>query len=61
MLKKQSTIKQFEKIKTDPYWAFAGGQFLRLKKKIDSFGKNTEVKTPEHERIDYWFKSKEND
>ncbi len=34
-------------------------QFLKLKNKIDSFNKNTKVKTPEHERIDYWFKPEE--
>ena len=33
--------------------------FLKLKDKIDSFTENTKVKTPEHERIDYWFKSEE--
>lgn len=34
-------------------------QFLKVKQKIDSFDKNTEVKAPEHERIDYWFKPEE--
>lgn len=34
-------------------------QFLKLKSKINSFDKNTKVKTPEHERIDYWFKTEE--
>ena len=34
-------------------------QFLKLKEKIDSFDKNTKVKAPEHERIDYWFKPEE--
>ena len=34
-------------------------QFLKLKEKIDSFGRNTEVRVPEHERIDYWFKPEE--
>ena len=34
-------------------------QFLKLKVKIDFFDKNTKVKTPEHERIDYWFKQEE--
>ena len=34
-------------------------QFLKLKEKIDSFDKNTEVKAPEHEKIDYWFKPEE--
>jgi len=31
-------------------------QFLKLKERIDSFNKSTEVKVPKHERIDYWFK-----
>jgi len=34
-------------------------QFLKLKDKIDSFNKDTKVKVPNHERIDYWFKSEE--
>ena len=34
-------------------------QFLKLKNKINSFNKNTKVKIPEHERIDYWFKPEE--
>ncbi|MEA3272973.1 MAG: DNA methyltransferase [Patescibacteria group bacterium] len=34
-------------------------QFLKLKEKIDSFDKNTKVKTPKHKRIDYWFKPEE--
>ncbi len=33
--------------------------FLWLKNKINSFSKDTKVKTPDHERIDYWFKSQE--
>ncbi|MFC1613470.1 DNA methyltransferase [Patescibacteria group bacterium] len=33
--------------------------FLKLKEKIDSFNKDTKVKVPEHERIDYWFKPEE--
>ena len=33
--------------------------FLKLKDKINSFNKNTEVKAPKHERIDYWFKPEE--
>jgi len=33
--------------------------FLKLKEKIDSFNKRKEVKTPNHERIDYWFKPEE--
>ncbi|MEA3464342.1 MAG: DNA methyltransferase [Patescibacteria group bacterium] len=34
-------------------------QFLKIKEKIDFFNKSTRVKTPEHERIDYWFKQEE--
>jgi len=34
-------------------------QILKLKEKIDSFNKSTIVKTPKHERIDYWFKQEE--
>lgn len=34
-------------------------QFLKLKDKIDFFSKDTKVKVPEHERIDYWFKPEE--
>lgn len=30
-----------------------------LKEKLDSYGENTEIKTPGHERIDYWFKPEE--
>jgi DNA modification methylase len=30
--------------------------FSTLKAKLDTYGKNTKVKAPEHERIDYWFK-----
>ena len=33
--------------------------FSKLKNKIDSFNKDTKVKVPEHERINYWFKSEE--
>lgn len=33
--------------------------FSKLKNKIDSFNKGTKIKTPEHERIDYWFKQEE--
>lgn len=36
-----------------------GYQFLKLKKTISSFGKETEIELPEHERIDYWFKPEE--
>ncbi len=31
----------------------------KLKNRIDSFNKNTKIKTPGHERIDYWFKPEE--
>jgi len=31
-------------------------QWSKLKEKIDSFDKDTKVKIPEHERINYWFK-----
>ena len=34
-------------------------QFLKIKEKINCFNKRTKVKTPEHERIDYWFKPEE--
>lgn len=34
-------------------------QFFKLITKINSFDKYTEVKAPEHERIDYWFKPEE--
>jgi len=34
-------------------------QFLKIKQELDSFNKNTKVKVPEHERINYWFKSEE--
>lgn len=30
--------------------------FVTLKAKLDTYSKNTKVKAPEHERIDYWFK-----
>lgn len=33
--------------------------FALLKSRIETYGKNTKVKTLEHERIDYWFKSEE--
>ena len=33
--------------------------FAILKERIDAYSKNTKVKTPEHERIDYWFKQEE--
>lgn len=33
--------------------------FLEFKNRIDSFNKDTKVKVPEHERIDYWFKQEE--
>ena len=31
-------------------------QFCTLKEKIDSFDQNVEINTPEHARLDYWFK-----
>ncbi|MCZ0933212.1 MAG: DNA methyltransferase [Oligoflexia bacterium] len=34
-------------------------EFLKLKEKISSFDKNIKLKTPRHERIDYWFKEDE--
>ncbi len=33
--------------------------FIALKTKIDTYSKDTKVKAPEHERIDYWFKAEE--
>lgn len=33
--------------------------FAILKAKLDTYNKDTKVKTPEHERIDYWFKPEE--
>ncbi len=33
--------------------------FIALKAKLDTYSKDTKVKTPEHERIDYWFKPEE--
>ena len=33
--------------------------FNALKAKLDTYNKDTEVKAPEHERIDYWFKLEE--
>lgn len=33
--------------------------FIALKAKIDACSKDTKVKAPEHERIDYWFKPEE--
>lgn len=33
--------------------------FIALKVKIDAYSKDTKVKAPEHERIDYWFKPEE--
>jgi len=33
--------------------------FTVLKAKLDTYNKDTKVKTPEHERIDYWFKPEE--
>jgi len=33
--------------------------FIDLKYKLNSYNTNTKVKAPEHERIDYWFRSEE--
>jgi len=33
--------------------------FAVLKAKLDTYNKDTKVKAPEHERIDYWFKPEE--
>ncbi|MBI5682221.1 MAG: hypothetical protein HZC45_03490 [Deltaproteobacteria bacterium] len=33
--------------------------FTALKGKLDTYNKDTKVKAPEHERIDYWFKPEE--
>jgi DNA modification methylase len=33
--------------------------FTILKEKLDTYSKNTKIKAPEHERIDYWFKPEE--
>lgn len=33
--------------------------FIALKAKLDTYSKDTKVKAPEHERIDYWFKPEE--
>ncbi len=33
--------------------------FISLKAKLDTYNKDTKVKAPEHERIDYWFKPEE--
>lgn len=34
-------------------------EFARLQEKLETYDKNTKVKAPEHERIDYWFKPEE--
>ena len=34
-------------------------EFAKLQKKLETYSKNTKVKAPEHERIDYWFKPEE--
>src|SRR4030042_6508612 len=34
-------------------------EFAELKSRIETYNENTEVKAPEHERIDYWFKPEE--
>ncbi|KKP56330.1 MAG: methylase N-4/N-6 domain protein [Parcubacteria group bacterium GW2011_GWC1_34_10] len=31
-------------------------EFTKLQNKLETYNKNTKVKAPEHERIDYWFK-----
>jgi len=33
--------------------------FIALKERLDIYSKDTKIKAPEHERIDYWFKSEE--
>ncbi|PIU18222.1 MAG: hypothetical protein COT16_02955, partial [Elusimicrobia bacterium CG08_land_8_20_14_0_20_44_26] len=33
--------------------------FFVLKERLDIYNKDTKIKTPEHERIDYWFKPEE--
>ena len=34
-------------------------QYLELKEKLDTYSKDTKIKVPEHERINYWFKPEE--
>ena len=34
-------------------------EFIAIQKRLDSYSENTKVKSPEHERIDYWFKPTE--
>jgi len=34
-------------------------EFLSLKNKLETYNKNTRAATPNHERIDYWFKPEE--
>jgi len=34
-------------------------EFTTLKDKLEIYNKNTKIKAPEHERIDYWFKPEE--
>ena len=34
-------------------------EFIDLKYRLGAYNKNTKVKAPEHERIDYWFKPEE--
>lgn len=34
-------------------------EFSELKSRLEIYSKNTKVKAPEHERIDYWFKPEE--
>ena len=33
--------------------------FIALKERLDTYSKDTKIKAPEHERIDYWFKPEE--
>ncbi len=33
--------------------------FIALKKKLDTYNKNTKINVLKHERIDYWFKPEE--
>lgn len=30
-------------------------EFINLQSKLNAYGENTKIKTPDHERIDYWF------
>ena len=48
------------KVKTTPIdpWKIEKA-FAMLKEKVDTYDKDTKIKTPDHERIDYWFKPEE--